>query len=375
MTLQGERLDRPTYKVIQTITEGSTAVCYRAFHDVFHRYVVQKTVSLLGLDDALAYSEPRLLKEIRHKHIVEVWEAQWDPDPALRDLKAVTFVMPFYEGGSITGALLDGYRFSIGEAVGIARGMLDALHHLHVERRLLHRDVKPGNVMLDDARTHAHVGDLGSAARMNDSGEADVRSGTPLYRPPESHLGRYTRRGDIYGVGMTLLECLNGPHPYADLDLDDVDDRLAQGRPPVPARMLKPGPHVPPPLARIVKRLIDPDPSRRPTAALDAQRLLEHVTHMDWRERADGDARVWDGRWPPAARPGQGRKYEVRAAPIKRGLYAGKLLLTARWCSAGSSTWRQLKSLERRALPNDAAALAAFFRDVEAAAAQNVAAR
>lgn len=370
MALHGERLDKPTYTVLQTIKDqgGSTGVCYKGFHEIFRRDVAQKTVSLLGLDDAVAYSEPELLKSLRHKHLIEVWEAQWDPDPHWKQLKAVTFVMPFYEGGSILEALLDEHRFSIGEAIGVACGLLDALHYLHIDRRILHRDVKPSNVLLDATRTHPYLGDLGSAAPMSETGDTDVRVGTPLYLPPEAHLGRHAVRGDIYAVGMVLLECLNGSLPYGRLNLAQVETRLAEGRSPVPARLLRPAPHVPPSVTRLVSRLVSADPVRRPETAVVAQRALERATHMDWRPNVDDDSQVWDGRQLPTVPAGRGRLCQVRAQPILRGRYAGAILLTARWRRAGTTTWRQFRSLERHVPPGDDAALAGFFRCVEAAA-------
>lgn len=375
MVLKGELLAKPTYSVIQTMAEsGNAGVCYRAWHEVYNRDVVQKTVALLGLDDAASYSEPELLNRLRHDHLATVWEAQWDPDPAWKDVKAVTFVMPLYEGGSVHGALAEGHRFSIGEALGIACGVLDALQYLHVDERLLHRDVKPANVLLDAARRFPYLADLGSAAPMSDQDDAEARSGTPLYHPPESRNGRYSVQGELYSVGMVLLECLNGPLPYASLNHDEIDRRLAAGRRSVPPRLLALGPHVPPQVARLVKRMIDVSPGRRPQSALLAQRALQGALHLNWRERADGAARVWDGRWPPSSRPGQGRRYEVRADPILTGRYAGLVSLNARWRREGAADWRAFASLETRAEPGDNGALSQFFRAVEAQAQKSAAA-
>lgn len=375
MVLKGELLEKPTYSVIHTMAEsGSTGVCYRAWHEVYKRDVVQKTVSLLGLDDAASYSEPELLNRLRHDHLAEVWEAQWDPDPAMNHVKAVTFVMPYYEGGSVLRALTDGHRFSIGEAIGIACGVLDALHYLHVDERLLHRDVKPANVLLDADRRYPYLADLGSAAPMSAQNDAEARSGTPLYHPPESRNGRYTVQGELYSCGMVLLECLNGPLPYANLDYDAIARRLAAGHRAVPARLLAPGPQVPPQVRHLVKRMIDIDPRRRPKSALLAQRTLQNAVHMDWRERTEGGARLWEGRWPPADRPGQGRRYEVRAESITGGRYAGQLSFTARWRRESGTDWRAFASLAKRAAPGDVGALADFFRAVEERAQKSAAA-
>lgn len=106
---------------------------------------------------------------------------------------------------------------------------------------------------------------------------------------------------------------------------------------------------------------------------MQAQRALQNAVHLDWRERDDDGARVWDGRWPPAQRAGQGRRYDVRAEPISRGRYAGLVELTARWRRAGTADWRQFASLRTRAAAGDDVALGRFFRAVEAQAQKSAA--
>jgi serine/threonine protein kinase len=363
VVLHGERLDRPTYSVIQTISEGNTALCYKAWHEIFKEYIVQKTVSLLGLDDALAYDEPFLLNQLRHDRLVEVREAQWDPEWC--EVRAITFTMPYYPGGSLTSALLDGHRFSIGEAIGIACHVLDALHYLHVEKRLLHRDVKPGNIFLDDSRTLGFLGDLGSAVPMNERGTAEVRGGTLLYRPPDLYAEPYSATSDIYGVGMILLELVNGPLPYSKINQDDVIQRLSSGKPPLPVRLLKPAPHVPGQLSRAIGQFIDPNPRRRPRSASTAQRVLERIPHMDWR-LVNEAPRTWVGSKPAAARKSR-RIYEVKAEDIETGRYAGKIELTARWRAESVAHWRGMPSARVRIGEDDDAAIRAFFKSVETA--------
>lgn len=374
MALRGERSDKPTYTKITPVDIGNTGVGYTSEHGVFGAKTFQKTISVLGLQDGTAFDEPRFLKTFDHAHIVDVWEAQWDPDPAWKDVKAITLVMPFYEGGSVQDALDEGHAFSLGEAVGIACGVLDALHYLHVDQRVFHREVKARNVMLDAARQHAYLADFGSAMRIPTGQESTgTISSAALSRPPESHAGLFTAKGDVYAAGMILLECLNGRLPYETMNRDRMEARLDLGKHPIPARLLKPAPQVPRPVARVVQRMLHPVPARRPTA-LQAQRMLEKAEHLDWKERADGAARVWDGRWPPDDRPGEGRYYELRAEQLTTGRYKGETLLSARWRRAGALDWRQFKSLERRAAPDDADALARFFREVEALAHRSAAA-
>ncbi|MCZ0730902.1 serine/threonine protein kinase [Mycolicibacterium iranicum] len=255
--LSGENPRKPTYAFLKTMCEGNTAMTYKMAHEIFGREIVQKTISLLGMGDALAGSEPRMLDSIRHPHIVEVREAQWTPDPiGGLDLRLITFVMPFYSGGSISDALDDAGAFSNSAALAIADGLMQALHYLHTERRILHRDVKPANIFLGSDRRYPYLGDLGSAAEMAADGSASPAAGTLLYRAPELADGRYTNLSDLYSAGMTLLEVFGGPLPYEQFDALEVDSRLQRGARAVPDRWYTTLPvTVPTAIARLIMKL------------------------------------------------------------------------------------------------------------------------
>ncbi len=367
MVLHGERLDRPTYNFLTTINEGNTGMAYLGVHEVYDRKVVQKVISLLGVEDAIAFNEPRMLNEMRHPHLVEVWEAQWDPDN--KAVKAITFTMPFYEGGSVNQQLATGSRFSLAEAVSVTRGTLSALHYLHVERAVLHRDIKPGNIFLSADRRHPYLGDLGSAVTMTPARDAEARSGTPLYRPPENHLGRYTVRGELYGLGMTLREMLHGPYPYADFDDATIATRLDAGRRAIPDRFYEiTAPQVPDALARLARSLTHADPARRPASAADALRRLDSIRYLTWHVvHEDADRVVWDATWSnqPANRA---RVYRIELTQIRRGRYAGLVRAEARWRPPGTAAWRGIRALDARLRSDDRAALRGVFSAVEQAA-------
>lgn len=242
--LKGELLARPTYRFLHTIDEGNTSVCVVAEHDIFACKVVQKTVSMLGMNDTVAASEPELLKRIEHDCIVRVWEAQWEPEPRWAGLEAITFVTEYYEGESIYKAMSDGHRFGVGDVIRVAERVLQALDHMHVAHGLLHRDVKPGNVMLDTKRKTAYLGDLGSAAYIETAtGGARGHLGSPLYLAPEARkLGLVTPRSDLYSLGVTLIEMLHGGFPYEELVDTTIDQRLDEGRRALTDRYLRPAP-------------------------------------------------------------------------------------------------------------------------------------
>lgn len=376
MVLRGELLDKPTYTFLQTMYEGNTGVCYKCEHEIFGEPIVQKTISLLGLDDAVAYDEPRLLHLMTHENLVEIREAQWDPEPRWAGLKAITFTMPYYEGKSVHDALAEGHQFSLGAAVEVTSGVLAALHYLHVSHRVLHRDIKPGNVMLDENRRHAYVGDLGSAAHMNDLGMTDARSGSLFYRPPEYASGIFSARSDLYGAGMTFIEMLNGPFPYEDLNPEVMEQRLSEGRRSLADRWFTFPPQVPDKLAQFVRSLLARDPARRPLDAAAARRVLLRIPFVDWEgeERSASGVRSWTGTWPPQVPKDRARTYKIELEPIANGPNRGYLRATARWQRPGSSNWRGLRSLDRRIQGENDSELRVFFSDVAAAAAQQVAA-
>ncbi|WP_162786745.1 serine/threonine-protein kinase [Janibacter anophelis] len=367
--LKGERLDRPTYTFLHTLGEGNTAVCVVAEHAIFGCQVVQKTVSMLGLKDAFVVSEPELLKRIEHDRIVDVWEAQWEPSPEWVGLEAITFTTPYYAGGSVYTALMEGYEFGVGGVIRVGLHVLAALDHMHAGNRLLHRDVKPANIMLSADRRDAYLGDLGSAAYfMNDQGGVDARAGSPLYLPPEAGVtGSVTVRADLYSLGMTLLEMLNGRLPYEALDPISIDKRLSEGQRSLPDKHFILEPWVPKPLATFIRSLTNSDPEKRPVSAAEALRALRDLRVVDW-ERTGGAGRLgtWVGSWPPDVERSERRIHEVTLAPVGRRSDAGRIKATARWCRPGRG-WRNYAKLTRTLDPTTAS-LAKFFRSVEDAA-------
>jgi serine/threonine protein kinase len=369
--LHTQYLAKPSYTFLQTIGEGTAGICRLHRNDVLGIMVVSKTISLFGIPGGIARSEPWLLERLDHDRLVKVREAQWTPgmDPSL---KSVTFTTDYCEGRSVSYALDEGYKFSINQALTITADVLDALAYLHEDQRLLHRDIKPGNVMLAEGRHRALIGDFGSAALLDAQGRAPAGAGTPLYLPPEAASGSLDQRADLYGAGMVLLEMFNGPLPYDHLDRiarDKIDERSAQGRRSLPDKFFMPAPWVPRKAAMQVRSLCATDLNDRPVSAAVALREIRDAQCVDWR-RADGDGVTgcWRGQWPPNRPVAARREFEVTVELIERGPYRGKLLLRAAWRKPPSYVWRRYAKLETRIDANDVGALRRFFRAVEAEA-------
>jgi serine/threonine protein kinase len=205
---------------------------------------------------------------------VPVREAQWDPN----EQRAITFVMSHLAGGSIHDALLEDCRFSLHESIAITVDALDAVGYVHRTFGAVHRDTKPGNVLLDGGRTRGYLTDFGSVATMDEQGQAAAVLGTNHYRPPEARpTGRVGVDADVYGIGMTLFEMLNGRLPWETLDLGWVEARLQRGLRAVTDRYLEFQPHVPDRLRRCVRKAINRSRSGRFPPAEAFIRALRRV--------------------------------------------------------------------------------------------------
>jgi serine/threonine protein kinase len=376
VAIRGERLDKPSYAILRSLKGGASGEVHMADHLVFGRKCVQKTYSTLGLEDSAAHREPRLLHSIKHEHVAEVLEAQYDPEIN----SAITFVSVYYEGGCIATAFDEGYRFSIHQAIRLATQILSALAFVHIEPTIsvIHRDVKPGNVFLDGTRTHARLGDWGSAAHIEADGTVAGIEGSPLYTPPEAGPtgGRMAVTGDVYGIAMTLFEMLNGPFDYANIDPAVVDRRLTRGLRALPEAAFVFAPHVPDKLRAIVRRGVRPGPVDRFPSASSFVARLRNLRCIDWLhiqgEDLDG---VWEGTWPPQAVDDRRRRYEVRSWNLSAGPDRGRRRLEARQALPGRDAFARFGVDDTTVDADDRAGVERFFAAVEASAVQRAPAR
>src|SRR5579859_4955100 len=256
------------YTVERELGAGGMATVYLA-HDIRHDRKV--ALKVLGSELAAAIGVERFLREIQiaarlsHPHIVPLYDSgEVDGRPY--------YVMPYIEGESLRQRLRRSGALPVGEAVQLAREVVDALAYAH-EHGIVHRDVKPENILVHAG--HAVVTDFGIARAISAAGGVEltrtgVTVGTPLYMSPEQIVGDpVDGRSDVYSLGCTLYEMLAGAPPYtgssslAVLASHSVD--------PVPAlRQLRAG--VPVALEQTVRRAMAKLPAERyaGAAAFDA---------------------------------------------------------------------------------------------------------
>ena len=373
MPLQGEAASRRTYVNLERVPDGSQLV-HRCEHAILGKLCAQKTIRLSGT--SIAMLEPRLLEELDHPRITPVREAQFDPTYDGH----VTFVMPWYDGGSAARALIDGHRFSLSEAMGVARDVLSALEYLHTVKGYVHRDVKSGNVLLDGSRTVGHLSDFGLAARIDVGGDAQAVLSTYEYMAPECASSlRHGPQADVYSAGMVLFELLNGRIRWEELDRPAIERRVTAGRRALADSAYSASAfavHVPDQLVRVTRKAIIANPRDRFDTAAAFVRALNQVVTIDWRQH-DGGAgeHVWIGTWPPQSRPGDRDQYRITARTLTRGPAAGRSRLVADHRRVDATAWRRTGLADRGSAVDDTVALRRLFADVAANAAHRRAAR
>ena len=268
------------YTLERELGGGGMSRVFVADETAFGRKVV---VKVLPPDLAAGVSVERFKREIQvaarlqHPHIVPVLSAgETDGLPF--------YTMPLVEGSSLRARLGRG-TMAITEVVSILREVARALAYAH-ERGVVHRDIKPDNVMLTGGS--AVVTDFGIAkaisAARTDGGQGNatltqvgVSLGTPAYMAPEQAAGdpATDHRADIYAFGVMGFELLTGRPPFFGLPAHKVlAAHLSEEPPPVTDLRAD----TPPLLAELIMRCLEKDADARPQSAADLASVLDTVT-------------------------------------------------------------------------------------------------
>ena len=252
------------YLLDSLIAEGGMGRVYRArlrgFGGFEKPLVVKQILPELAQDSrfvSMFVEEAKTLVRLAHPHIVPVYE--------LGVVDGVYFLaMERIDGAAFRELLRDG-PLPHAAAAQLASQLASALHHAHSRFGLIHRDVSPGNVLVD-LSGHSRLVDFGVATPA-DGAQAGV-FGTPGYLAPEQLEGRPEHRSDVFGLGAILYTGLSGDAPYPP-SLEELREVFARGEapPPLPA-------DVPPELAAIALDCLSVDPAQRPADAEAARRRL-----------------------------------------------------------------------------------------------------
>ena len=260
------------YEIEREIGAGGMATVYLA-RDLKH----DRQVALKVLRPELAATlgpdrfprEIRIVAKLQHPHVLPLHDSGESGG-------FLYYVMPYVEGESLRQRLAREGQMPVHDAVRILREVVDALAYAH-SHGVLHRDIKPDNVMLSGR--HALVTDFGVAKAVSMAGvekltTVGVAVGTPTYMSPEQATGEahIDHRSDIYAVGILGYELLVGEPPFVASTAQGVLSAQVLDRP-VPVNERRPA--VPQALSDLLMRCLEKNPADRWQSAEDVLHALE----------------------------------------------------------------------------------------------------
>ena len=248
------------YELEGELARGGMGLVFRAWRSRLQRHVALKVM----LPDELGSSEQvrrfRLEAEatarLDHPNIVPIYEVGEEGGQHFLCMKLI-------QGGTLAQALAKG-RFAPRRAGEFMAALAEAIHYAH-ERGVLHRDLKPGNILVDE-RGQPQVTDFGLARlleREQDLTRPNAVLGTPAYMSPEQAAGRtseLTIASDLYSLGAILYELLTGRPPFRAESMLEVLRQVRECDPPPPRAL---DPSVPPDLDTICRKCLHKEPRQR----------------------------------------------------------------------------------------------------------------
>jgi serine/threonine protein kinase len=290
------------YEVQEEIGRGGQGVVFRARQKSLNRIVALKVISLGQWASKAHLRRFRLEAEaaarLEHPGIVPIHEV------GERD-GSCYFSMKFVEGGQLD-EVARRTPLSIPQAAELIAKVARTVDYAH-EHGILHRDIKPGNILLDQ-RGEPHLTDFG-LARLVETESTMTRTldvlGTPSYMAPEQAMGNKAAVGsvtDVYGLGAVLYQLLTGQPPFAGGATYETIKLLLDTEPKQP-RLLNP--KIDLDLSTICLKCLEKDPKRRYSSALalaeDLERWLKHEPILARHTGIIGRSRKWARRNPSSA--------------------------------------------------------------------------
>src|SRR6476619_346263 len=290
------------YELLEEVGRGGQGVVFRARQKSLNRTVALKVISLGKWASKAHLKRFRLEAEaaakLEHPGIVPIHEV------GERD-GSCYFSMKFVEGGQLD-EVVRRTPISIRQAAELIAKVARTVHYAH-EHGILHRDIKPGNILLD-AKGEPHLTDFG-LARLVESESSVTHTlevlGTPSYMAPEQAVGNNTAVSsvtDVYGLGAVLYQLLTGQPPFAGGTTYETIKLLLDTEPRQPRQL---NPKIDRDLSTICLKCMDKDPQRRYPSALalaeDLECWLKHEPIQARRTGIFARGRKWVRRNPTSA--------------------------------------------------------------------------
>jgi serine/threonine protein kinase/uncharacterized membrane protein len=257
------------YEVLQVLGKGGFGIVFRAFDEI-----LQRVVALKVMGPQLAATSParkRFLREarssaqVRHENVVQVYEVAEQPLPYL--------AMEFIPGETLQQKLDRVGPLDVPEVLRIGRQIAEGLAAAHATD-LIHRDIKPGNVLLEGGQQKVKITDFGLARTADDASisQSGIIAGTPLYMAPEQALGQtLDQRADLFSLGSVLYQMVAGRPPFRANGTLAVLKRVAEDKPRAIREII---PETPQWLCDIIAKLHAKNPDGRYQSAREVADVL-----------------------------------------------------------------------------------------------------
>ena len=292
------------YEVLQVLGRGGFGIVFRAFDQVLQRVVALKVMA-----PQLAATSParkRFLREarssaqVRHENVVQVYEVAEQPLPYL--------AMEFIPGETLQQRLDRTGPLDVPEVLRIGRQIAEGLAAAHATE-LIHRDIKPGNVLLEGGQHKVKITDFGLARTADDASisQSGIIAGTPMYMAPEQALGKkLDRRADLFSLGSVLYQMVAGRPPFRATTAIAVLKRVAEDQPRAIREII---PEAPQWLCDIIAKLHAKDPDDRYQSAREVADVL-----ADCEVQLKAHARLKDYSRIPSSKPQRSGRWKWLAA-------------------------------------------------------------
>jgi serine/threonine protein kinase len=337
------------YKILESIGSGAFAIVYKALHTITDCVVALKAIAKRSLrsmqEFELLQREVNLMKTMDHPFIACFYEVLDDD---------TYFYLVIELAGN--GSLLDHINANMGLTEQMARRIFaqiaSVLDYLHTQKRVVHRDLKAENVLLDDA-LHIRVVDFGLSKNFSKSNPfLQTTCGSPAYVSPEIIREEpYTAAADAWSAGVLLYASVTGGLPFNGGNLTLMLQAILTATPVIPAQ-------ISPQLRSVILGLLSKDPRGRMTV----RGALEHAWLTDAEDRLDINAiallKVHDvGELDSAVLAEMrvlgydiaGLFQEIKAVTINARTAAYKMLRRKRMVEEFDRLWRhELRKIDRR---------------------------
>jgi serine/threonine protein kinase/Leucine-rich repeat (LRR) protein len=299
------------YEVLQVLGQGGFGIVFRAFDEVLHRVVAVKVLSPQMAATSPARKrflrEARSSAQVRHENVVQVYEVGEQPLPYI--------AMELIPGETLQQRLDRTGPVDVPEVVRIGRQIAEGLAAAHAND-LVHRDIKPGNILLEGGAQRVKITDFGLARAADDASisQSGLVAGTPMFMAPEQARGEsLDQRADLFSLGSVLYVMAAGRPPFRANGTLAVLKRVAEDTP-RPIREVIP--ETPQWLCDIISKLHAKEPEDRFQSAREvADVLADCETQLKANAKLNEFPRIPNSK-PSAARSVRSVRWKWVAAAI-----------------------------------------------------------